>query len=230
VNQTDRDAWERRLRREIGRLSTQQQEVLLKKLGTPPHFERLTPEFWQSYEDDWRAVMTPELERVFVDAAQAQAADWGGVGAAVDWTGINRGALEWSRAYGYSLVKEIRQNTENALQALEVLQREIPGYFETPTARRDLVARLSRWFGPQRAEMIATTEVTRASVRGEMAAVEDLRRDGYEFVTIWQTNNDELVCPICGPKHGKPITDGEYPPAHVNCRCWVTNELQRREP
>jgi hypothetical protein len=49
------------------------------------------------------------------------------------------------------------------------------------------------------------------------------------MVPIWQTSNDERVCPICGPKHGKEITDGKFPPAHPRCRCWVTYEFPEGE-
>jgi len=33
------------------------------------------------------------------------------------------------------------------------------------------------------------------------------------------------VCPICGPKHNREIKDGQYPPAHPRCRCWVNHEI-----
>jgi len=34
----------------------------------------------------------------------------------------------------------------------------------------------------------------------------------------------QVVCPICGPRHDKEITDGMYPPACPRCRCWVNHE------
>jgi hypothetical protein len=46
-------------------------------------------------------------------------------------------------------------------------------------------------------------------------------------VEIWLASQDELVCPICGPLHGKRRGQGwtEPPPAHPNCRCAVGTEF-----
>jgi len=48
-------------------------------------------------------------------------------------------------------------------------------------------------------------------------------------VEVWQTRNDEIVCPICGPRHGKEEGDGwtkdDGPPAHPRCRCWTNHVL-----
>jgi len=46
-------------------------------------------------------------------------------------------------------------------------------------------------------------------------------------VMIWETANDERVCPICGALHRK--REGEWgglsgPPAHPRCRCGVRLE------
>ena len=45
----------------------------------------------------------------------------------------------------------------------------------------------------------------------------------------WNTGVDELVCPICGPLHNVIVGLDEtfpggfrVPPAHPNCRCWIT--------
>ena len=50
----------------------------------------------------------------------------------------------------------------------------------------------------------------------------------------WFTNNDDLVCELCGPLNGKEVDidepfyppEDDYqdgnPPRHVNCRCWTT--------
>lgn len=49
---------------------------------------------------------------------------------------------------------------------------------------------------------------------------------------VWRTSGDERVCPICGPLNGKRKSEGWSgvtgpPPAHVNCRCWVTLDYTR---
>jgi intein/homing endonuclease len=42
--------------------------------------------------------------------------------------------------------------------------------------------------------MIATTEVTRASVEGEREVAREVAEQGIEMVEVWQTSNDEMVC------------------------------------
>jgi len=47
----------------------------------------------------------------------------------------------------------------------------------------------------------------------------------------WWTNNDDRVCPICGPLHEEVVdidenfvslgVEYQQPPAHVFCRCWM---------
>jgi SPP1 gp7 family putative phage head morphogenesis protein len=93
----------------------------------------------------------------------------------------------------------------------------------------DIVARLP--FGEERAWMIATTETTSAYARGQRMAGEALRKEypDVDVVKQWFTNNDDLVCPICGPLDGEEIDmDDDFttgiadPPAHPNCRCWIS--------
>lgn len=45
-------------------------------------------------------------------------------------------------------------------------------------------------------------------------------------VAIWQTAEDERVCPVCGPLHDARATRWATqfpngPPAHPRCRCWL---------
>jgi hypothetical protein len=80
---------------------------------------------------------------------------------------------------------------------------------------------------PIRAEMIAVTEVTRAASQGEQAIARELARAGIVMTPIWNTNQDDIVCPLCGPKNGKEIEDGQFPPRHPRCRCWVSYELPK---
>ena len=55
------------------------------------------------------------------------------------------------------------------------------------------------------------------------------RESGVVAGREWNTAVDELVCPICGPLHGKFAPYGEpfeggydSPPAHPRCRCWIS--------
>lgn len=49
-----------------------------------------------------------------------------------------------------------------------------------------------------------------------------------KIVAVWHTEQDNRVCPRCAPLNGRPEGNwGEFPlgpPAHVNCRCFLTWE------
>jgi hypothetical protein len=92
-----------------------------------------------------------------------------------------------------------------------------------------LSERITPLFGRQRAEAIAITEVTRASSEGERQYADALQTQGVRLIAIHQTNTDDRVCPICGPRNGEPITDGRYPPLHPRCRCFVTHKVEVRD-
>jgi SPP1 gp7 family putative phage head morphogenesis protein len=83
-----------------------------------------------------------------------------------------------------------------------------------------------------RLEMIARTEILRASNLGAMAIYEANQDvlQGWE----WVATKDERTCDICGPKDGNADIGGkphafdsgfEKPPAHPNCRCSVVPVL-----
>ena len=86
-----------------------------------------------------------------------------------------------------------------------------------------LVRDLTPIYGRQRAELIASTEVTRSFSEANKIAYQ---QSGVVKQEVWRTAADERVCPICGPLNGKRVPvgeswDGLRPPAHPNCRCWT---------
>jgi hypothetical protein len=212
----DRDAWERKLGRSLGSAQRAQFSKLLDILGDPPRLENITAEFWQAMNEEMTRAMMPLLETLFQTQAETLAAT---LPIGVDWALINEAAVTWSRQYGYDLVRGINQTTQR------VLQQAIGDYYERGWTMGDLRQRIEPLFGPVRAEAISVTEVTRAASEGEQAIAKQIGTYGIELVPVWQTNNDSLVCPICGPRHGQIITDGQYPPAHPRCRCWTNHQL-----
>ena len=143
------------------------------------------------------------------------------VGVAIDWTLANQAAIDWANSYAFNLVSVMRDGNQRLLQSA------VSSYFDQGWTIGQLEDRIVSAFGPVRAEMIAVTEVTRAASEGEQMITRELSSQGIQMRPIWQTNNDALVCPICGPKHNKEIKDGVYPPAHPRCRCWVNHELPK---
>jgi len=99
-----------------------------------------------------------------------------------------------------------------------------------------LIRALEPTFGAQRARTIGVTETTRVYSMATKAAGEaNPLITGY----IWQTAADEIVCPICAPLNRVFVPKGQSfpggiaePPAHVNCRCGITEatELTQGEP
>lgn len=220
----NRDELERRLARVIGRNQRSGLMQLIDLLGNPPLISNVPPSYWES---GWKE-LAAEVEPVLMDIYLGQAAafiETSTVG--VSWDLVNKGAAEYARKYGYDLVKDIVNNTRNGItELLQGLQETIPNFYEDGLSLGQLEERLSRWFSPVRSEMIAITETTRAASEAERLMVELIKQEtGAGLVPLWQTNNDERVCMICGPRHGKQITDGMYPPAHPRCRCWVAHEF-----
>lgn len=90
-----------------------------------------------------------------------------------------------------------------------------------------LIRALEPTFGAARAEAIGITETTRVHAQ---AIVQAARANPFVTELRWLTSNDEMVCPICGPLNGQTTPkNGEfsgvgYPPAHVRCRCRITEE------
>jgi hypothetical protein len=142
----------------------------------------------------------------------------------VDWGLVNTNAVSWADKYTFDLVRGIGQTT------MAGLQQTIPQFYEQGWNLGQLRTALERWYSPARAEMIAITETTRAATEGERQIVAEIeRQSGIEMIPIWKTSKDERVCPICSPRDNKPIDDGMYPPAHPNCRCWITHRIKESE-
>ena len=137
------------------------------------------------------------------------------------WELANNAAAQWAMSYGYELVRGLLATTRDRLQA------EVAEYIRNSETIGQLTARMraDSGFSAARARTIAVTEVTRAFAEGNRAA---WRASGVIEKREWRTNNDELVCPVCGPLAGQVVgLDEEFgegidgPPAHPRCRCWI---------
>jgi len=108
----------------------------------------------------------------------------------------------------------------------ERLAALIQEFFARPMTMGELTNAAAEIFGPDRAEEIAVTEVTRARAMKSKAEAEGFRSRGWEINEIWHTCNDHLVCAGC-QHEGKARGDGwdEYPPVHPGCRCSVRIEI-----
>ena len=220
----NRDFIERKLARVLGKDLRVELDTLMSHLGDPPLITNVPNDYWQN---GWKVIakdVEPVLVGVYLQQAEALMVE---INIGVDWGLINTTASQWSRRHGEEVLKKLFKTT------YEGVNQTIPKFYEQNWSIDDLAKELERWHSPVRAEMIAVTETTRAAVEGERAYVNQLfKESNIRMIPIWQTANDEIAmrCPICWPKHGKEITDGEYPPAHPRCRCGVVYRLPKAQP
>lgn len=212
----DRAAREAALARRLGKAMSEARKLLLQAVedGVVDENE------WRAIAGAFQSALQMELEGTALAAGMAAAES---LGVGVDSAALHARAIEWARSYSYDLVTKL-SDTNRAL-----LQETISDYFASRLTLADVEARIVQAFGPVRAEMIAVTEVTRASAEGRLAYARELETMGLKPVTIWQTANDEIAaaCPICGPRNNRPINEtGGPPPGHPNCRCTTTIEFR----
>lgn len=148
-----------------------------------------------------------------------------------DWTLVNSRALEAARKYTFELVRGIDETSRG------IIGQAIQGFVETPgmTIGDVIENLLAAGFDEKRAERIGVTEITRAYAQGEMDAGKALKDDlGDVRVTkTWNTNMDDITCEICMQNENEeveidePFPSGDdKPPAHVNCRCWISTRTR----
>jgi hypothetical protein len=222
----DRDSWERRVARETAKLGKQALDEVMNALGDPPDFSGLPATFWDQQTGALASLLTPLLQEVYLASAES-ALEESVVG--VDWAMVNRNAVTWANSYTYDLVSGMTETTR------ELIRESVGNFFTQNQTLDELRGRLESAFGPIRADMIATTEVTRAATEGERALVQLLEEQGLLFRDVWETAADEFVCPICMPLNGQaqgptgyihPENGQSYdgPPAHPRCRCRERHE------
>lgn len=137
----------------------------------------------------------------------------------VDWELVNEAVLRLAQ-------KEAARFAEQATSTSRTQTSQvIADWIGTGGTMPDLIERVSQvWEGP-RADVAATTEVTRLYAQGNAAAWQE--SNVVDGATI-KTANDERVCPICDPLADTDVPlDGELPPFHGGCRCWIVPQVKK---
>jgi len=183
--------------------------------------------FW---DDDDQAALVRELTK----ALQGGISLFGNaVGVQIDYTLTNVEAALAARRYAYNLIKNVTDTTRAAVRNAVSQFVNTPGF--TIGDAMNMMP-----FGEVRAEMVAVTEVTRAYAEGQKLAGEELKKEFPDLAIVkkWFTNNDDIVCDICGPLDGVTVLldemfpgELEEPPAHPRCRCWtsVTTDIMGKK-
>lgn len=235
----NRDALEAELARKLARLFSAFVGHVLELVGSGTITANNIPtDVMDQLTASEKAVLLPFLERVAMEAAERLQDE---IPVGVDWALVNERAASWAREYAGELVRKIDDNHR------KIIRRAISDYFELGQTLGELRKNLmmSGKFGPARAEAIAVTEVTRAAAEGEIRLGEEIAQGGVLMIATWNTNRDELVCPICTPLNGRQATGytgtrrpywdhpqngnryGPPPSAHPRDRCWINWELPK---
>jgi SPP1 gp7 family putative phage head morphogenesis protein len=189
---------------------------------------------WPEEDDELFDELYPALREAALAAAKTAMTglvDDYGVG--VDWALVNQRVVEWAKKYVGGLVRGINEVTRDFLRSA------VSDWVSSGKPLEDLVAEIEPMFGSVRAELIATTEVTKAFAEGNLAT---WRESGVVSGKRWMTAEDELVCPICSPLDGMVVELDENgftteeggvgltaPPAHPNCRCYLQPFVEEPE-
>jgi hypothetical protein len=169
--------------------------------------------------NELRAALGPEIAAVTMQETLRAMAD---TGITFDIAVVNEEAIRWAREHAADAIRQMEQTTRRLVEQATATFYETPGM-----TLGDLQGLLEPAMSPVRAEMIAVTEVTRASSEATNIQQAQLAGAGIEMRRIWQTSHDALVCDICGPLNGLPEEDWKAafppgPPAHPRCRCAIS--------
>ena len=207
----ERGKLERGLARDVRGFLDEQEERVVERaaavgadIGDDAVFwEAETTQFRQSFLRRLLKVIT-SLVDFAIDDLMAQ------VGGGADWAAVNAEAAEWARRYSGKMITDVTETTRRSVR------EAVASWIESGGELEDLTEALEPMFGERRANLIATTEVTRAydeannlarqkiGLPGAMKRApahpscrcntrEELLPNG-EWVVIWLTANDDLVC------------------------------------
>jgi SPP1 gp7 family putative phage head morphogenesis protein len=175
-------------------------------------------QFWANEARQLLAILLPPI----TEAAQTGAR----LALGFDSELANESAAAWAAQYTDDLLAQLNTTTQRLVGGI------VEEWIQRPGAT---IGELQRAVGDglvvsqARASAIAVTETTRAFAEGNKIAFEQAGIKRAE----WKTNRDDLGCKVCGPLNGRVVEMGQpfgdfngrqfdAPPAHPNCRCWIS--------
>lgn len=179
--------------------------------------------FWEAEEAALAAFLTAFVVLWAESAIGSSAELLGTVGLGLD-AAVNARAAEWAGEHALELAKGLTDTTR------ELARVKIRNHLRAGRPLSELEDELAQIIGPRwRAELIAQTEVTRATAQAKLRVGEEV--DAIKGV-YWLTARDERVCPICRPldrarrgRNGLFPGGFDAPPAHPRCRCDLVFEI-----
>ncbi len=216
-----RTAKEAKLSRKLARyLAATKRKILDLIEGAPAN--PIDELFWSELDTELGGVIKEDLILAGYEAIDVEMAEIPFLG--IDLAVANAQVNEFISSYAFDLVKGINSTSR------KVIQGALDSYFTGATTIGEVQTQLIGTFGASRAEAISVTEITRAFSAGQTSVINGLEDIGLGTVEVWNTNNDDLVCPTCEPLNDKVKGKGwdSPPPAHVRCRCWRSVEIKNR--
>ena len=175
--------------------------------------------FWLDEADILYWILLPLITKFAVEMGKEAA-----IGIGINWALVNDDVVNWARNWSAEEVTKITTTTRR------MVQDKVTDWIGSGEPLKDLEKELLPTFGKVRAKRIAVTEVTNAYAGGNL---ETWKASGLVEKKRWNTAGTD-VCPICVgldqkivPLNATFISDYDgsvydRPPAHVNCKCWVT--------
>jgi len=155
------------------------------------------------------------------------------IGFGINWSQYDEEASAWAKKYLHEEMEEGLQGFFDALDetTMSKLKQELGNFVEMEGYTiGDVMNGLNNTvLGGDRAQRVAVTEITRVYAESDDIAGKIVEEEypGVKVIKTWFTNNDSLVCPICGPMNEVSVLRKDLfpngldgPPAHPNCRCW----------
>jgi len=182
----------------------------------------------------WEVVFPQEMAAAFQGEIEAQSAldllykpSPAVVTGGLSFDLLHQFAMGYAEHQAGTLIKGITDDL------VKYVQSETSQWIQSGDPLQALEDRLALKFSPERAELIASTEVTKAYAEGNLLIWRNEAYAGSIKGRRWMTAVDELVCDICGPRDQQMVggLDGGWedfddqpidgPPAHPRCRCYL---------
>lgn len=178
--------------------------------------------FWRTFRTSLAKELTPRFNEIFIAGAVAASKlkpgratkaspEPASTQAFLDEYDIETIAEDAIRRYINPFTRGISDTTYNEVRDIVIRARR------DGTTLEAVIESVSHLFSPERAQRIATTEVTRLFGQGAQAAYKAQGVTGWE----WKTVTDFAVCDECDAMDGEqfPISDA-FDAEHPDCRCF----------
>lgn len=195
-------------------LDGQRQRVRAVLRGSSP--EQIQPaltNFWRDEPQTLEQALLPLFDDVAAAGAQ-QGISRLPVG--VNWSGVNEAVLQLAQERCRQYAAETTGASKRQIGVL------VSRWIETGGTLDELLTRVDRVYPGHHAKTEAVTQVTSVFSEGQRSS---WAASDVVAAYRWDTAEDDLVCPRCGPRNGNEydIDDAAaLPPAHYGCRCDIS--------